>query len=96
MYAIFGETESLYLPYVHFAQKLSFCLFFRNLKFMSEKFRRELESSVRSEAEKFWLNAYRTLYYSCAQQHDTQLEDVLYQIKRIRLFPENDSQKEDL
>ena len=89
LYADFGEIENLHIPYARFAKRIRKCFFFTGLDFMSKAFRDELTSNLRQEAERFWKQACRSLYNACLEQHNEQLEDEWYLIRRIRLFPQD-------
>ena len=89
LYSACGEIENLHIPYVRFAGRARKCMFFTGLDFMSERFRKELTDSLRSETERFWKRACRSLYDACTEQHNELLEDELYLVRRMRLFQQD-------
>ncbi len=88
MHIAYGEYDGLYRIFERTAKKLEMCLFFVELDFMSVRFREELRESVQESALQFWNSAVEALYRDCIENHQVQLEDQLWMIRRIKLFRE--------
>jgi hypothetical protein len=85
LYGAYNEYESIHRAFQRLAGKLKHCMFFAKLNFLSEDFKEELQSSIMSEAGRFWNLALNTLYVQNLEQYSLALEDEIYQIKRIKL-----------
>lgn len=89
MYLSFDENESYFEAYRRLARRLDNCLFFTDLDFLGESFRKELEQSVNKEINKFWLISTKILHDQCIDHYDKNLEDQSYFIKRLRSVKNN-------
>ena len=67
--------------------ELNKCLFFTGLKFLDKIYNRELERSVRKQIQKFWNDTVMFLQRQAQQYRNTDLEDAVFLIHRIELFP---------
>ncbi len=86
MRGMYNDYDNLYQLFVTLANRLSGCLFFTELDFMSVAFRDELRVSVVGETKRFWKMMTDSIYSQCIDLNSTTLEDELYMIKRIKLF----------
>ena len=71
----------------HLRDEFNKCLFFTELKFLEKNYKRDLEKSVRTQMQKFWNDTVMFLQRQTQQYRNTDLEDALFLIHRIELFP---------
>lgn len=62
------------------------CLFFTRLTFLPKAFRLELEASVKKNINEFWHDTIKFLHEQSMETSNSELEDVLYLVKRISPF----------
>ena len=79
----FSQTELLFK---RLKKDISKSLFFTRLSFLPEEFRRELEESVKNQMSGFWKDTVKFLYEQSLEFSNSDLEDVIFLIKRIKLF----------
>ena len=84
LYYSFGDNDSIYAAYRRLANRFEDCLFFNELTFLSEQFRKQLNASVCSEIDRFWDSYTQALYNQCIESNSRVLEDQLYYIRKLR------------
>ncbi len=88
LYTDFGEYDRLYEPFRTLARQAEKCLFFTELDFMSEEFRRSLRDSVIANTRDHWKRSADSIRNASLEGNSSVLEDQLYMIRRIKLFGE--------
>ena len=83
-----NELSDIVPLFVRLRNEVNKCLFFTGLSFLDEDFRRELEESAKTQMERFWNDTVMFLRGQTLEFHNTDLEDSLFLIRRIDLFPE--------
>ena len=83
---MYSDTDALLSAFRRFAQKLDRCAFFTELSFLPQGFRSELFDSLKTEAGKYWNCLTANLAREAVENNQPALEDLLYMIRRIRLF----------
>lgn len=82
-----ADFSMLDLLFQHLAAQIRQALFFCELGFLPEEFRRSTELSLRERMTVFWNGTLRTLQGEAMENGALELEDALWAIRRIRLFP---------
>lgn len=82
----FNELYQTELLFKRLKQDVSKSLFFTKLSFLPKDFRSELEASVKEQMSSFWEDTIKFLYSQSLEFSNSELEDVLFLIRRIRLF----------
>lgn len=83
----FGELEFLDLSFQRFRTELHKCLFFENMELFSQDIRKYLAEAVRNFIENQWkMQLERSVYEIILESGDSSLEDLLYFLKKERLF----------
>ena len=85
---IYNDTGALYTAFQKLAGRFSQCSFFMQMTFLPQEFRTELLDALRKEACSFWEKRITDLRKLCMEEGNSELEDQLYLIRRIRLFRE--------
>lgn len=82
----FNELSQVDVLFRRLKRDVENSLFFENLFFLPKTFRKELSESVKTQMQKFWDDTVRFLYEQSLEFSNSELEDVLFLIKRIHLF----------
>ena len=82
----FNDLLQIDILFRRLKQDIERSLFFENLFFLPKTFRKELSLSVKTQMQKFWDDTVRFLYDQSLEFSNSELEDVLFLIKRIHLF----------
>jgi len=82
----FNELSQVELLFNRLKKDVKVALFFETLDFLPKEFRNELSSSVRKQMSDFWNDTVRFLYEQSLEYSNSDLEDALFLIKRIKLF----------
>ena len=82
----FNDLSQMDVLFRHLKRDVHQTLFFEGLSFLPEPFRAELAQSVREQMQKFWDDTVKFLRDQTLENPNSQLEDVLFLIKRIHLF----------
>jgi hypothetical protein len=82
----FNELAQVELLFRRLRKEIHRALFFRDLFFLSKGFRTELADSVMKQMNDFWNDTVDFLYEQSLEFSNSELEDVLFLIKRIKLF----------
>lgn len=82
----FNELSDIVQLFVKLRNEVNKCLFFTEFGFLEASVRQELESSVKTEMERFWGDAVASLQKQALEYHNTGLEDSLFLIRRLTLF----------
>jgi hypothetical protein len=81
----FADTYTLFLI---FKRDISNCLFFNNLEFLRDEVRQELHQDIKNKMTDYWQDVILFLHQQTAEVNNDDLEDAIYLIKRIKLFPQ--------
>ena len=82
----FNELSQTELLFKRLKKDVHRSLFFTRLSFLPKEFRAELEGSVKDQMCRFWDDTIRFLYDRSLEFSNSELEDLLFLVKRIRLF----------
>ena len=82
----FNELPQTELLFKRLKKDIAKSLFFTELTFLPKSFRNELEDSVKEQMSNFWKDTIQFLYDQSLEFSNSDLEDVLFLVKRIRLF----------
>ena len=82
----FNELSQIELLFNRLKKDVKVALFFESLEFLPTEFRNELSSSVRKQMSDFWNDTVHFLYEQSLEYSNSDLEDALFLIKRIKLF----------
>ena len=82
----FNELSQTELLFKRLKKDIAKSLFFTELTFLPKSFRNELEDSVKEQMSNFWKDTIQFLYDQSLEFSNSDLEDVLFLVKRIRLF----------
>lgn len=82
----FNELSQIELLFNRLKKDVKVALFFETLDFLPKEFRNELSSSVRKQMSEFWNDTVRFLYEQSLEYSNSDLEDALFLIKRIKIF----------
>lgn len=81
-----NDFVQIELLFTRLSKKLSISLFFENLDFLPKGFKDELSDSVRSQSQAFWNDTVRFLQNQLLEGANSDLEDVLFSVSRMKLF----------
>lgn len=84
--AAFHDWEDLTLHLYRFKKEAETVLFFKDLTFLPENFRAELQTEIEKQVRQFWSEATQYLYQQSLENPGSEAEDCLFLIKRIKLF----------
>lgn len=82
----FNELSGTVLLFKRLKKDVHKSLFFAKLSFLPEDFRQELEKSVKEQMNGFWEDTITFLQNQLLDFSNSDLEDALFLVKRIRLF----------
>lgn len=82
----FNELSQTELLFKRLKKNVARSLFFTKLTFLPRGFRSELEDSIKKQMSNFWEDTIKFLYNQSLEFSNSELEDVLFLVKRIRLF----------
>lgn len=82
----FNELSQTEMLFKRLKKDVAKSLFFTKLSFLPRNFRTELENSVKEQMSSFWEDTIKFLYEQSLEFSNSELEDVLFLVKRIRLF----------
>lgn len=83
----FNELSDIVPLFVKLRNEVNKCMFFTELSFLEPNIRYELEQSVKIQVENFWNDTIMFLQRQTMEFHNADLEDSLFLIRRINLFP---------
>jgi len=83
----FNELSDIVPLFVKLRNEINKCLFFTELSFLDKNVKHELEESVKTQMERFWDDTVMFLHKQTLEIYNTDLEDSLFLIRRIELFP---------
>lgn len=83
---IFNEWNQIDLLFVRLKKEVKFFLFFEHLEFLPKEFKQELSDCVREKMSDFWTQMISFLYTQSLEYHNSDLEDALFLIKRVKIF----------
>ena len=84
-----NELSDIVPLFVKLRNDVERCLFFKELDFLDKGIKRDLEQSIKTEIGKFWNDTMTFLQKQTLEYSNSDLEDSLFLIRRIRLFMEN-------
>ncbi len=82
----FNELSELDLLFNRLKKDTHRALFFNKLDFLPLNFRKELSTSVEKQMNEFWDGTIRFLEQQSIEFSNSELEDALFLINRIKLF----------
>lgn len=82
----FNELPDTVLLFKRLKKEVNISLFFTELSFLPEGFRHDLEKSVKDQMNGFWNDTVAFLQDQSLEFSNSDLEDILFLVKRIRLF----------
>lgn len=82
----FNELGQIELLFNRLKKDVKLTLFFENLAFLPKEFRNELSNSIKKQMLDFWNDTTLFLYEQSLEYSNSDLEDALFLIKRIKLF----------
>lgn len=82
----FNELCQTELLFKRLKKDVSKSLFFKKLTFLPESFRLELEESVKEQMSNFWEATTKFLHNQSLEFSNSDLEDLLFLVNRIKLF----------
>ena len=82
----FNELAQTELLFKRLKKDVNRVMFFTKLSFLPGEFRRELEESVREQMTRFWNDTVGFLCRQSVEFSNSELEDALFLIRRIKLF----------
>ncbi len=82
----FNELEQMDLLFHRLKRDIKVALFFEKLSFLPDTYRSELADSVKKQMADFWDRTVKFLYEQSVEFSNSDLEDALFLIKRIKIF----------
>jgi len=82
----FNELSQIELLFNRLKKDVKAALFFEKLEFLPADFKRELSHSVKQQMSDFWKETTHFLYEQSLEYSNSDLEDALFLIRRIKLF----------
>ncbi|MBQ4066951.1 MAG: hypothetical protein IJD22_04825 [Clostridia bacterium] len=82
----FNELCHVDLMFLRLKKEIGKALFFENLGFLGAEFVSELSDSVKKQMSDFWSSTVKFLYDQSVEFSNSELEDALFTVKRIKLF----------
>ncbi|MCX6055115.1 MAG: hypothetical protein NTZ74_09425 [Chloroflexi bacterium] len=86
MHISLNELSDIVPLFVKFRNEIKKCMFFIELDFLDDKLKRDLEKSMRTQMEQFWNDTVTFLQKQTLEYSNSDLEDSLFQIRRLQLF----------
>ena len=83
-----GETDMIPLLASRMKKNIRRCLVYRQLDFLDTEYVRTLDRGYREQLESFWENLLRELGKSARESGSGELEDLVLELKRIRIVNE--------
>ena len=74
--------------FTKFQKEVNQCMFFTSFHFLEQSYLDELQASFSKQVTAFWNESVRFLQRLCAETGNVELDDSLYFIKRVKLFPQ--------
>lgn len=84
----FNELADLVPLFIKLRNEVRACMFFNRLEFLDQKTKRDLEQEIKTQVEAFWYDTLVFLQRQTMAYANSDLEDSLYLIRRIKLFAE--------
>ena len=81
-----SDLPQIELLFKRLKKDIAYSLFFTKLSFLPADFRSELENSVKTQMSDIWCETIAFLYDQSLEFPSSGLEDVLFLVKRIKLF----------
>lgn len=82
----FNDLSQMELLFKRLKKDVRVSLFFENLEFLPKEYRYELSYSIKRQMSEFWNETTNYLYEQSLDYSNSELEDALFMIKRIKLF----------
>lgn len=82
----FNDLCQMDVLFIRLKRDVKRARFFEGLSFLSVDFRGELSASLKKQMSEFWNSTVKFLYEQSVEFSNSQLEDALYTIRRIKLF----------
>ena len=80
-----GEPDMALLLATRFRRNIQRCFFYRTLTFLSASYVKTLDQGFCNQLDAFWQDFLGQLLRSARESSDPRMEDVLLEMKRIRL-----------
>lgn len=84
----FNDAAGVVALFRKYKKDMEQCMFFKKIVFIQDTFREELSISVENQTKAFLKKVIGHLAGQAAETGNPEMEDALYQIKRIRFFPD--------
>jgi hypothetical protein len=84
----FNDAAGVVALFRKYKKDMEQCMFFNKIAFIQDTFREELTISVENQTKAFLKKVVGHLAGQAADTGNPEMEDALYQIKRIRFFPD--------
>jgi len=84
----FNELADIVPLFIRLRNEVRKCLFFKELAFLDESFKCELEQAVKTQMGQFWDNTVTFLQKQSYGYSNADFEDSLFLMRRIKLFAE--------
>ena len=82
----FNEIENIELSFSHFKRNVKRVFFFEGFSFLPESIKKELSEKIKEQISAFWNEVIAYLNKEALNNQIRELEDILFLIKRIKLF----------
>jgi len=82
----FNELDHIDVLFKRLKKDINRTTFFLELSFLSSEFKSELYKSISDQMIKFWNDTIEYLQHEAFESFNSDLEDALFLIRRIRLF----------
>lgn len=82
----FNELAQIDVLFKRLKKDINKTTFFLDLSFLSNEFKKELYQSITDQMTSFWNDTIRFLRQQAMEYSNSDLEDTLFLIRRIRLF----------
>jgi hypothetical protein len=84
----FNDAAGVVALFRKYKKDMEQCMFFKKIVFIQDAFREELSISVENQTKAFLKKVVGHLTGQVTDTGNPEMEDALYQIKRIRFFPD--------
>ena len=82
----FNDLCQMDILFIRLKRDVKRACFFEEISFLPADFRRELSDSLKKQMSEFWNSTVKFLYGQSLEFSNSQLEDALYTVRRIKLF----------
>ncbi len=82
----FNDLSQVDILFIRLKKDVRRARFFESLHFLGEDFIKELTDSLKAQMSGFWNDTVSFLYEQSVEFSNSELEDALYTVKRMKLF----------